>query len=263
MTARVVTSVEEIAGGSGLHYLWSPLLSALNEAIFDRGLTRLAVVGPPCVAEGARRLLQADHSRLHPYQDAIRLTIAAFCTGVYMPGLVAEFIEHSQGIARHRIRSISTSAAEGTLTVLEWDGTQHSLPITGVEPYTRRGCATCDDYLGESADLAVGTVGAEPGYATLIARTPVGGACVQNAVRFRLLEVSPQVDEAALDAARAAKDRRARARAFDEFRILMLDALGDPVKRSVVIKQFARLYGSPQAKPTVKEERYVGCGGCS
>ena len=59
--------------------------------------------------------------------------------------------------------------------------------------------------------------------------------------------------EAALAAAKEAKDRRARAQAFDEFRILMLDALSDPAKRSRVNKLFAGLYGASQT-PAVKKE---------
>ena len=39
-----------------------------------------------------------------------------------------------------------------------------------------------------------------------------------------------QVDEALLAAAKEAKDRRARAQAFDEFRILMLDASERPLQ---------------------------------
>ena len=50
--ARVATTVDEIVSSVGMQYLWAPVLSALNEAIFDLGLTRLAIVGSPCVAEG-------------------------------------------------------------------------------------------------------------------------------------------------------------------------------------------------------------------
>ena len=74
--ARVATTVHEIVSSVGMQYLWAPVLSALNEAIFERELTRLAVVGPPCVAEGARRMMTSDHALLWPYRDAIRLTIA-------------------------------------------------------------------------------------------------------------------------------------------------------------------------------------------
>jgi coenzyme F420 hydrogenase subunit beta len=259
---RVATTVDEIVSSVGLQYLWAPVLSALNEAVFELGLTRLAIVGSPCVAEGARRLMNAENERLWPYQQAIRLTIASFCTGVYMPDMITELLERGMGISRHQIRSLTTSVTDGRLTVSLWDGTERTIPLTDVEPFTRHGCGSCDDYLGESADIAVGTVGAQPGYATLIVRTPAGEVFVQNARSFGLLETVAQVDKAALNAAKEEKDRRARAQAFDEFRILMLDALGDPRKRAQVRKQFINLYGAPQVGTSKREECYVACSGC-
>jgi len=260
--ARVATTVDEIVSSVGMQYLWAPVLSALNEAIFELGLARLAIVGSPCVAEGARQLMNAENERLRPYQHAIRLTIASFCTGIYVPDMVTQLLERGMGISRHQIQCLTTSVTDGTLTVALWDGTERSIPLTDVEPFTRRGCGSCDDYLGESADIAVGTIGALPGYATLITRTPAGEVFVQNARGFGLLETIAQVDEAALNAAKEEKDRRARARAFDEFRILMLDALSDPGKRAQVRKQFVSLYGAPQPEASKREECHVTCSGC-
>lgn len=259
---RVVTSVEEIVSSVGMQVLWTPVLSALNEAVFERGLTRLAVVGAPCVAAGARRLMDAESERLYPYRRAIRLTIASFCTGAYMPDLIARLLEQGVGIPRQQVRRLTIPATGGELTALLWDGTRRAIPLTDVEPFTRRGCGSCDDYLGASADVAVGTVGAQPGCATLLARTPAGETLVQNACGFGLLETVAQVDMAALDAAQAEKDRRARAQAFDQLHILMLDALGDAVKRAQVRKQFVSLYGAPQAGASKKEECDGACSGC-
>jgi coenzyme F420-reducing hydrogenase beta subunit len=260
--ARVATTVDEIVSSVGMQYLWAPVLSVLNKAIFELGLTRLSIVGTPCVAEGARRLMNAENERLRPYQQAIRLTVAPFCTGVYMPDMVTNLLEQKMGISRHQIRNLTASATDDTLTVSLWDGTERTVPLTDVEPFTRHGCGSCDDYLGESADTAVGTVGALPGYATLVTRTPAGEVFVQNACSFGLLETIAQVDEAALNAAKVEKDRRARAQAFDEFRILMMDALSDPRQRAQVRRQFVSLYGAPQVEASKREECHVVCSGC-
>jgi coenzyme F420 hydrogenase subunit beta len=260
--ARVATTVDEIVSSVGMQYLWAPVLSALNEAIFELGLARLAVVGSPCVAEGARRLMTAEHGRLWPYQKAIRVTIASFCTGIYMPEMVADLLERGKGIPREQIRSITTSATDGTLAVALWDGSERVIPLTEVEPFTRRGCGSCDDYLGDSADIAVGAVGALPGHATLITRTAAGDLFLQVARRFGLVETISQVDREALRAAGEEKDRRERAQAFDKFRILMLDALSDPGKRAQVRKQFVNLYGAAQVSASKREDCNVGCTGC-
>ncbi len=267
--ARVATTVHEIVNSVGMQYLWAPVLSVLNEAIFELKLNRLAVVGPPCVAEGARRMMDSQHALLWPYRDAIRLTLSTFCTGMYMPEMVADLLEQGKGIARQQIRSLSASQTDATMTATLWDGAELLIPLTEVEPFTRRGCGSCDDYLGESADIAVGAMGALAEHATLITRTPVGELFVQNARQFGLLETVDEVDEAALAAAKEAKDRRARAQAFDEFRIVMLDALKDPAQRSRVNKLYGALYGAGQTAavkignhPAGKEAGYVSCGAC-
>jgi coenzyme F420 hydrogenase subunit beta len=54
--ARVVTTVEEIVSSVGPQYLWAPIFDTLNEAIFDRGLENIAVVGTPCAAQAIRKI---------------------------------------------------------------------------------------------------------------------------------------------------------------------------------------------------------------
>lgn len=260
--ARVATTVHEIVSSVGMQYLWAPVLSALNEAIFERELTRLAVVGAPCVAEGARRMMTSDHAHLWPYRDAIRLTIATFCSGMFMPDMVSDLLERGKAIPREQIRSLTTSLADAALIVTLGNGTERRIPLTEVEPFTRSGCGSCDDALGNSADIAVGSIGALPDHATVITRTPTGDIFVENARRFGLLQTVDEVDEAALDATHAAKNRRARAQAFDAFRILMLDALGDPARRARVAKLFAGLYGASQTGAVKKEGNNGSCGGC-
>jgi coenzyme F420 hydrogenase subunit beta len=260
-TARVATSVDEIVSSAGVQYLWGPVLDALNEAVYERELRRLAVVGVPCVAQAVHRIVHSDNQRLSPYRQAIRVTISAFCTGTYVPSMVADLLERGMGIKRERISGIRSSVAEGILKVSLWDGEERTVPITDVEPFTRKGCGTCDDYLGEAADISVGTVGAQPGYATLITRTLGGEVFLQNAIMFGLLETTDVVDQNALDSARADKDRRSRAEAFDEFRILLLDSLSDPKKRAEVRKAYVELYGVP-GEASERSKAHVVCSGC-
>lgn len=258
----IATTVDEIVSAVGMQFLWAPLLSGLNEAIFNLGLRKVAVVGSPCVAEGARQFMTSPNPRLQPYQEAIRLVIAGFCTGMYLPEMIAELFERRIGIPRHRIRSLRTSIEQNTMTVSLWDGSEQEIPLTEVERYTRRGCGSCNDFLGQQADIAIGSAGAQDGYATLILRTHAGENFLRNALDFGLVEVSEQVDEDVLKAAKAQKDRRARAQAFDEFRILMLDALNEPSLRASIRKKVAELYPTPQGMTPKKEKCDVSCGGC-
>jgi hypothetical protein len=78
---------------------------------------------------------------------------------------------------------------------------------------------------------------------------------------MNLLETSHRVDETALAAAAAEKDRRERAQSFKDLQILMLDGLSDPFKRNEALQMFARLYRTPERAGGAREPR-SGCTGC-
>jgi coenzyme F420 hydrogenase subunit beta len=261
---RVATTVGEIVDTVGMSYLWAPTLSALNEAVFEKKLQNLAVVGTPCASQALRKLRAAKNERLAPYRRTLRLNIATFCTGVYRPDLVTGFLADELGIDLQHVKRLQSSPREDLLTAVLWDGSTRQIPLSKVEGYTRRGCARCDDYLGESADLAVGTVGAIEGFCTVITRSQAGEICLRNALDFGLLEVSGEVDQAALRQASEEKDRRKRAQAFDNLMVMMLDALAEPQKRIEVKQAFVRLYEVKKAAELEREEVncHVTCAQC-
>jgi len=259
--ARVVTTVEEIVASVGPQYLWAPIFDALNEAIFDRAMENIAVVGTPCAAQAVRKLKASPNSLLQPYQNAIRLSIAVFCTGIYRPEMIDEVLIKRMGISRDQVKRLEVSADREQMRVVLWDGKVHTIARQDAESFTHIGCGKCDDYLGESADLAVGALGAPEGSSTIIVRTRVGEVFVRNANQMHLLETSPDVDMAILEAAAGEKDRRERAQAFKELKIIMLDALADPLQRGEAIKQFVRLYRTP-TRSSAPEKTHSSCTGC-
>lgn len=189
---RVAATVGEIVDTVGISSLWAPTLSALNEAIFEKRLQNLAVVGTPCVSQALTKLRGAQNDRLAPYQEAVRLNIATFCTGLYRPELVSGLLAEQLGMDAQQIRRLEARPQEDRLMALLWDGSTRAIPLADVEGYTRRGCARCDDYMGESADLAVGALGAPQGFCTLIVRSRAGEICLRNALDFGLLEVGEE-----------------------------------------------------------------------
>ncbi len=154
------------------------------------------------------------------------------------------------------------SESDGTLTATLYDGSTRTIPLAAIEGYTRKGCAVCGDFVGESADIGVGLVGAEEGYVTLITRSAVGDITIRNAVTLGLLETVEEVDLAALELATVEKERRDRAQAFDDLQLLMLDALSDPQRRAEVRTQLARLYKVPPSAQVKEEKSHVVCSGC-
>ena len=164
-------------------------------------------------------------------------------------------------LTRDKIKRIEVSPDRDYLHVTLWDGSVLSVSRQKAEMYSRRGCGVCEDFLGESADLAVGSVGAPEGSSTLIIRSHIGEMFVRNAVQLNLLDTSQNVDEDALAAAAEKKQIRERAQAFNDLKILMLDALADPLQHSEAVKQFARLYRTPMPSEP-KEKARKGCSGC-
>jgi coenzyme F420 hydrogenase subunit beta len=258
---RVASTVEEIVDSIGPQYLWAPVFDGLNEAIFDRGMRNIAVVGTPCSAQAIRKIRESDNPRLRYYREAIRLSVAVFCTGIYRPELIEDVLVKRMGVARDQVKRLEVSPDREWLQAVLWDGSVKIIPRQQAETHTRPGCGSCDDYLGESADLAVGALGAGEDASTLIIRARAGDIFVRNAVQMNLLETTQEVDMEALEAAASEKDRRERAQAFRDLRVLMLDALADPLKRGEAIQQFVRLYRTP-AEAGPQEVVRSNCTGC-
>jgi coenzyme F420 hydrogenase subunit beta len=259
--ARVASSVEDIVRAVGPQYLWAPVFDALNEAVFVHHMENIAVVATPCAAQAVRKLKMSQNPRLKPYQSAIRLTVSMFCTGMYKPEMISNLLTKRLNIAPEQVKRLEVSPDRESLHVVLWDGSQQTIKREQAESFTKPGCGTCDDYLGESADIAVGTLGAPENYSTLIARTRIGEIFIRNATQMNLLETTHQVDENLLAAASAEKDRRTRAQAFKDLQILMLDGLADPLKRNDAIQLFIKLYRTPSRTGEAASIR-SGCTGC-
>jgi coenzyme F420 hydrogenase subunit beta len=224
-------------------------------------MENIAIIGTPCSAQAVRKLRSSTNPRLQPYQEAIRLSIAVFCTGTYRPQMIDEILVKRMGVARDQVKYLEVSPDKQWLQAVLWDNSVRTIPRQQAESFTRSGCGTCDDYLGESADLAVGKLGAPANASTLLIRSRAGDIFVRNTLQMNLLEVSHDVDLSALTLASEEKDRRQRAQAFKDLRVLMLDALADPLKHNEAVGQFVRLYRTP-IRPGATEKVRNGCTGC-
>jgi coenzyme F420-reducing hydrogenase beta subunit len=165
------------------------------------------------------------------------------------------------GVQHHQVKRLEISADGEWLRATLWDGSEHTIPRQQAETHTHSGCGSCDDYLGESADLAIGALGAREGTSTLLIRTRTGDVFVRNALQMNLLKTEQEVDMEVLAAAASEKGRRERAKDFKDLRVLMLDALDDPLKRGEAIQQFVRLYRTPVRSGTQEVIR-SNCTGC-
>ncbi|PKQ01956.1 MAG: hypothetical protein CVT73_20775 [Alphaproteobacteria bacterium HGW-Alphaproteobacteria-12] len=77
----LVTSAGELIEHAGSRYNWSvPVLRSLKTAIIEKKLTRVVIVGTPCVAQAARAMKNSSNDLLIPFGRSIRLIIGLFCT---------------------------------------------------------------------------------------------------------------------------------------------------------------------------------------
>jgi coenzyme F420 hydrogenase subunit beta len=69
------------------------------------------------------------------------------------------------------------------------------------------GCAKCEDFTAECADISAGNIGSPDGYTTLITRTETGSDITAIAIDSGFIKIGREVDVSAIHAASARKKR--------------------------------------------------------
>lgn len=203
-TSIVIRRGEEVARYAGSRYSWwTPFLLGIRTAVVDMKINRVAVVGVPCVAEAAARMRQSSNDLLIPYGSAIRLIIGLFCTETLdFTVLTEEVLKRGHGIDPWQIRRMDV---KGKLEVTLLGGRTLDLPLSDLTSAVRPGCHHCTDFTSVHADISVGSVGTSAGYSTVIIRTQVGRGILDLAKEGGFLEVSGEVDFAAVERLSAKK----------------------------------------------------------
>jgi len=179
---------------AGSKYVWAPVLKALRDAIEDRKLHKIAVVGTPCVATAVKRIRESDVDVLSIYKNAIRLSIGLFCTEVFTSELLND-LQATHGIKPWEIRGIDV---KGRLIVKLRNQATVELPLKDASVSRRGGCAHCLDFTSEDADLSFGSVGASADHTTVIVRTDVGEGFLKLAQSAGYIELKQGIDITAI-----------------------------------------------------------------
>ncbi len=189
-----VQSSDEALRSAGSKYFWAPTLTALREAIEDRKLRKIAIVGTPCVATAVKRIRESNVDVLSIYKNAIRFSLGLFCTEVFTNNLLNE-LKTTHGIKPWEISGLDV---KGKLIVKLRNQATLELPLKDVAPSKRKGCAHCVDFTSEDADLAFGSVGASAGHTAVIVRTDAGEGLLKLAQSTGHIELKPGVNVAAI-----------------------------------------------------------------
>jgi len=224
----LATSAEEVRACAGTIYNQTMALGHLtSELLSRRGLSadaRLAAVGTPCEVQALRAIRARPWHRGSARVDNVRLTIALLCTKSFnYEKLMVELIAQERGIGLDQIGRVDV--IRGRLIIQDHERrTLLEEPIKRFHGAALKGCDECADFLGNAADLSVGSVGSDDGRSTLLVRSEVGERALDLA-RARL-ELRPLERPQALDKLDALDKRTAfqtLARPFDPEAPMFID----------------------------------------
>jgi coenzyme F420 hydrogenase subunit beta len=173
--ATIATSVAELRATSGSFYNQTMVLSELNLSKYKLpAKPRIAVVATPCAVEGLRAMQSHRWPTGDHRVDAVTLSIALMCTKNFdYESLILGDLELQRGIDLRRVSKVDVT--HGRLIVEYVDGAiALNEPIKNFHHSALSGCDECADFMGRSADIAVGSVGSDVGWTTVLIRSEKG-----------------------------------------------------------------------------------------
>jgi coenzyme F420 hydrogenase subunit beta len=185
----VATTPDEIRECAGSFYNQTMGLAQLDKKkLKARGLPadpRLAVVGTPCEVEGIKAMQARPWFWGSHRVDAVVLTIALLCTKSFnYEKLMVQEISQDRGIPLDDIGRVDV--LRGKLIVQDADReTILEEPIKDFHGAALKGCDECADFLGNAADISVGSVGSDDGRSSILVRSETGLRALDR-VRDRL-----------------------------------------------------------------------------
>ncbi|MFX1511789.1 MAG: Coenzyme F420 hydrogenase/dehydrogenase, beta subunit C-terminal domain [Promethearchaeota archaeon] len=254
--ARIVQSIDELYRVSGNQGLWTPILSHLYKEKLEKGFKKIAIVGPPCVAQAIRSCSNSRIEGLSILRNVIALSIGTFCLGCYETTLLDDLMNKLR-VSPSEILSIRRSPNNTHIEVKLSTGNVESIPIQDEQQFIREGCARCTDYLGENADISIGHAGSQEGYSTLIAWNLKGRNFINNCINSGLIEIIDKVDQKTVNAICFDKERRSQTQTYDSLFIYSLESLTDENRLAEIKTRFKDLF-----TPQRNNSKFKSRGGC-
>jgi coenzyme F420 hydrogenase subunit beta len=180
--AFLARSAAEVVENAGSFYNQTMALGHLDLARLDLPPDpRIALVGTPCEVEGLRALQAYPWTWGSSSPDAVVLTVALLCTKSFnYEKLMVGEIQRRRGIPLEEIGRVDV--VKGKLIVQ--DHRRETLieePIRDFHGAALKGCDECTDFLGNAADLSVGSVGSPDGWSSVLVRSAAGKHAVDRA----------------------------------------------------------------------------------
>ncbi len=182
----VVTEAGGIIPTSGSKYTYVSLMEGLSKLYEQRSQRRqplvqgseadsFAIVGLPCHIAALRKLQQMNSK----YVKNLVLCIGLFCSKAFTyQGLVEGKLAEEMRLSVTDIEKMDIR--KGRFTVEMKGGDVHEIPLKELGGCAHHGCAACDDFAAEQADISVGGLGIG-GWTLAIIRTDSGEEVMEAA----------------------------------------------------------------------------------
>lgn len=234
---KILTRAEDVKNASISLPLFSAGLKMINKV---RRLEKVAVVCPPCWAQGLKRLEMSTMNALKPFQKPKYLKISYFCNGALYPEALSK-IEKEVNLRLWSLSKIEVDG-NGSEFVLQSRNGKASISLTELAKFMAKGCARCIDFVGEQADIAIGSVGSEPRFKTAIIWTSMGEELFTAATKMGYVELSePILAHEELMAFIEAKRKRGSAVEVDKAFLSVLMSLKKPIVEDKALRKLEGL----------------------
>lgn len=160
-------NTDEILAAKGTKYLKVNVLPKLRE-LAEQGKRKIALTCTPCQAKAVRKIEQHLKQQFPNLEITI---IGLFCFEAFDAVKLKDEVKRILKVDLDKAER--TEIRKGKFNV-HIDGQEFSCKIRDLAKAAEKGCQLCGDFTAQSADVAVGSVGSEAGFSTVIVRSAKG-----------------------------------------------------------------------------------------
>jgi coenzyme F420 hydrogenase subunit beta len=177
----ILKSKEDIILTAGTKYVNNPNLSLLNDTYLKD--KKIAVVGVPCQMQA---LLKSEIYNIgFPSVNNVKYRIGIFCMESFPYDGLLKICE-TLNVNVNDVKK--TDINRGKFFIYTKSGEELNLPIKEISHLAREDCELCFDLTSESADIAVGSIGAPSGWNMVLIRTEKGKKLYEELIASDLIE---------------------------------------------------------------------------
>ncbi|MHC1605179.1 MAG: Coenzyme F420 hydrogenase/dehydrogenase, beta subunit C-terminal domain [Candidatus Methanofastidiosia archaeon] len=167
----IVKTPEDVMDAAGTKYTICPNMKAIRKAVYEDGLSKLAFIGTPCQIQALRKM-QTYPVGERGFFNKMEFAIGIFCMENFLFSNLRYIVEGHGGVDFTNVKKMDIGG--GKFDIHSVDGDIISIPLKKTRKYEHKPCHVCLDYVGELADISVGSVGTPNGYSTVFVRSKKG-----------------------------------------------------------------------------------------